>query len=55
MKINPMSCTASQPYKSPGKFAVQATANVALNSITVTGLANTACYGIHADVLRELP
>ena len=55
VKINPMSCTASQPYKSPGKFAVQATANVALNSITVTGLANTACYGIHADVLRELP
>ena len=55
VKINPMSCTSSQPYKSPGKFTVQRTASVAANSITVTGLANAACYGIHADVERELP
>jgi hypothetical protein len=55
VKINPMSCTSNQPYKAPGKFTVQTTAAVAANSITVSGLANTACYGIHADVERELP
>lgn len=55
VKINPMSCATSQPYKSPGKFAVHATAAVAATSITVLGLVNTTCYGIHADVERELP
>ena len=55
VKINPMDCTKSQPYKSPGQFTVHRTAAVADNSITVSGLANKACYGIHADVERELP
>lgn len=53
VKINPMSCTTGQPYKSPGQFAVHQTAGAAATSITVTGLPNTACYGIHVDVVER--
>jgi hypothetical protein len=53
VKINPMSCTTAQPYKSPGQFTVHRTASAAANSITITGLPNTACYGIHADVVEK--
>jgi hypothetical protein len=52
VKIHPMSCTTSQPYVSPGQFAVHRTAAVTANSITVPDLPNTACYGIHVDVLH---
>lgn len=48
--INPMSCTANQAYVQPGKFAVKATASSASNTITVSGLPNTACYGVHANI-----
>lgn len=48
--INPMSCTTSQPYVSPGQFTVKATVSSASNTITVSGLPNTACYGIHTNV-----
>jgi hypothetical protein len=53
VKINPMSCTASQAYKSPGQFTVHQTASAGATSITVTGLPNTACYGIHVDVVER--
>ena len=53
VKINPMSCTTAQPYVSPGKFTVHRTASVSATSITVTGLPNTACYGIHVDVVEK--
>jgi hypothetical protein len=52
--INPMSCTTAQPYVQPGKFTVKATAAANATSITVTGLPNTACYGIHVGVLRQI-
>jgi hypothetical protein len=52
VKIHPMSCTTKQPYVSPGQFAVHRTAAVSDNSITVADLPNTACYGIHVDVLH---
>jgi hypothetical protein len=51
VKINPMSCTTAQPYKSPGAFTYHRSASG--NVITVTGLPNTACYGIHADVFEK--
>jgi hypothetical protein len=54
VRINPMSCTSNQDYVQPGKFTVATTAPVSNNSITVTGLPNTACYGIHVDVDRTL-
>ena len=53
VKINPMSCTTAQKYVPPGQFSVKASASVIANSITVTGLAETACYGIHVDVQRS--
>ena len=53
VKINPMSCTTGQPYVQPGGFTVHRTAAVSANSITVTGLPNTACYGIHVDVVEK--
>lgn len=48
--INPMSCTTSQPYVTPGQFSVKATVSSASNTVTVSGLPNTACYGIHTNV-----
>jgi hypothetical protein len=51
VKINPMSCTTAQPYKSPGAFTYHR--NGAGNAITVSGLPNTACYGIHVDVVEK--
>ena len=54
VKINPMSCTTGQNYKQPGQFSVKRTASASGNTITVTGLTNTACYGIHVDVERSL-
>lgn len=53
VKINPMSCTTNQTYVQPGQFSVKRTALVSANSITVSGLANTDCYGIHVDVERN--
>jgi hypothetical protein len=50
VKVNPMSCTTGQPYVSPGKFTVHRSSPDA-SSITITGLPNTACYGIHVDVV----
>jgi len=57
VKIQPMSCTNNQNYVQPGAFTVKrtATANVIDQSITVSGLANTACYAIHLDVFRLEP
>jgi hypothetical protein len=52
VKIQPMSCTTNQKYVSPGKFEVKRTADQADSSITVSGLTNTDCYGIHVDVER---
>ncbi len=54
VKIHPMSCTTNQPYVEPGQFSVHRTAQVSANSITVTGLSKTACYGIHVDVERAV-
>lgn len=50
VKIHPMSCTTGQPYVQPGKHTVKHTASVSATSFTVTGLSNTACYGIHVSV-----
>jgi uncharacterized repeat protein (TIGR01451 family) len=54
VKILPMSCTAAQPYVQPGKFTFKTTVSQASNTVTVTGLPNTACYGIHATVQQKL-
>jgi len=51
VKINPMSCTTAQPYVQPGGFTVHK--NGSGNAITVSGLPNTACYGIHVDVVER--
>ena len=53
VKIIPMSCTTAQKYVQPGKFTIKRTASAAASSITVTGLSNTACYGIHASVVAR--
>ena len=53
VKINPMSCTTNQKYVQPGQFSVKTTASVVANTITVSGLAATACYGVHVDVQRN--
>jgi uncharacterized repeat protein (TIGR01451 family) len=55
VKIHPMSCTTNQNYVQPGGFSVHRTAAVSANSITVSGLANAECYGLHVDVERALP
>lgn len=56
VKIHPMSsCSAKQAYVSPGQFSRKVTptaAERAAGRITVSGLANTACYGIHVDVVK---
>jgi hypothetical protein len=52
VKIQPMSCATNQPYVSPGQFAVKRDAPAG-KTITVTGLSNTACYGIHVDVVHS--
>lgn len=49
--INPMSCTTAQPYVPPGQFTYKKT--ITANSVTVTGLPNTACYGIHGGVYEK--
>jgi hypothetical protein len=51
VKINPMGCTTGQPYVSPGQFTRK---DAVINGKTaiITGLANTACYGIHVDVVH---
>ena len=50
VKLIPMSCTTAQPYVQPGAFTVKRTASASASAITVTGLPNTACYGIHVSV-----
>ena len=53
VKIQPLtSCESGQAYVEPGKYAIKRTASG--SSITVTGLANTACYAIHVDVERRI-
>jgi hypothetical protein len=49
--INPMSCTTAQPYVPPGQFTYKKT--ITANSVTVSGLPNTACYGIHGGVYEK--
>lgn len=53
MKVNPMSCTTGQPYVSPGQFAVHKDIVDGATTITVSGLPNTACYGIHGGVYKK--
>jgi hypothetical protein len=53
VKIQPLtSCLANQAYVQPGQYSIKRTASG--SSITVTGLANTACYAIHVDVERQI-
>jgi hypothetical protein len=51
VKVHPMSCGTNQPYVSPGEFTAK-TATIVGKTATVTGPANTACYGIHVDVVH---
>ena len=53
VKIQPLtSCDGKQSYVQPGQYSIKRTASG--SSLTVAGLANTACYAIHVDVERQI-